>query len=184
MDVFVPRFHIIHKNFPGDWTNSSTVTSSICSILNSWRVEFFFEFWKMNETLRILDVFVPRCHITHKNFPGDWTNSCTVISSIFFKSGILKNIKKIEKIRMDSKKSINLFQTKKIIGYLIIHCTIIFFTNLYIFSELLLCKINVLDFSDMDDFFLIFIISRNTQILIESNYRLGMYVPYILNLLM
>ena len=41
-------------------------------------------------------------------------------------------------------------------------------------------KINVLNFFDMDDFFLICLISRNTEILIELNYWLKIYVPYIL----
>ena len=35
------------------------------------------------------------------------------------------------------------------------------------FSALLLCKVNVLDFFDTGDFFQIFVISRNTEILIE-----------------
>ena len=48
------------------------------------------------------------------------------------------------------------------------------------FSALLLCKVNVLDFFDTGDFFQIFVISRNTEILIEWNYWLGMYVPNIL----
>ena len=38
--------------------------------------QFFLRFWKMNVTLRILNVYVPRLYITHKNFPGDWTNIC------------------------------------------------------------------------------------------------------------
>ena len=49
------------------------------------------------------------------------------------------------------------------------------------FSILLLYEINVLDFFDMGDLFQIFVVSRNTEILTESNYWLGMYVPYILN---
>ena len=44
---------------------------------------------------------------------------------------------------------------------------------------------NVLDFFDMSGFFFFnFVISRNTEILIEPNYWLGMYVPYILNKIM
>ena len=35
------------------------------------------------------------------------------------------------------------------------------------FSELLLCKINVLDIFDIGDFFQIFVLSRNTEIVIE-----------------
>ena len=34
----------------------------------------------------------------------------------------------------------------------------------------------------MDDFFQIFVISRNTEMPIESNYWLGMYVVYILKI--
>ena len=30
-------------------------------------------------------ILVPRFHITHKNFSGDWTNSCTVRAAIFYK---------------------------------------------------------------------------------------------------
>ena len=53
---------------------------------------------------------------------------------------------------------------------------------LNIFSALLLlCKINVLEVFDKGDFFQIFVISRSTKILIESNFWLGIYVPYILN---
>ena len=45
------------------------------------------------------------------------------------------------------------------------------------FSALLLCKINFLDFFEMDDFFQIFVILRNTEILMELNYWLGIYSP-------
>ena len=41
---------------------------------------------------------------------------------------------------------------------------------------------NILDFFDMGDFYQILIISRNTKIQIKSNFKLGMYVPYILKL--
>ena len=43
--------------------------------------------------------------------------------------------------------------------------------------ELLLRKMNGLNLFNMDDIFHIFITSRNTEILIDSNYWLGMYVP-------
>ena len=62
----------------------------------------------MNVTLRILNFFVLRFYSSHKNLPDDWTDSCTVFFSIrfsiqyFFKNGILKNVKKIEKIHIDS----------------------------------------------------------------------------------
>ena len=59
-----------------------------------------------------------------------------------------------------------------------------FVTN---FLALLLSKITLLDFSNMGDFFSIFFISRNIEILIELNYALGMYVPrttfYIIEIL-
>ena len=58
-------------------------------------------------------------YITHKNFQGDWVNSCTVVASILFKNDIFVNVKKIEKIRMRSQKSINLFEIKKRLDYLI-----------------------------------------------------------------
>ena len=63
------------------------------------------------------------------------------------------------------------------------HSKILLFEILILihFSELLLCKINVLDIFDTGDFFQILIISRSTWILIESNFWLGMYVSYILN---
>ena len=52
---------------------------------------------------------------------------------------------------------------------------------MYNFSTLLLFfKINIFDFFEMGDFLQIFVISRKTEILIESNYWLGMYVPCIL----
>ena len=50
-------------------------------------------------------VFVTRFHITHKNFVDNWINSCTVIVSIK-KNSISIRVKKIEKIYMDSQKSI------------------------------------------------------------------------------
>ena len=59
-------------------------------------------------------VFIPKFHITHKNFSGDWSNFLHSCSLIFFsKNGILKNVKKIEKIQLDSEKSINSFGMKK-----------------------------------------------------------------------
>ena len=39
---------------------------------------------------------------------------------------------------------------------------------------------NILDFVDMGNFFQIFVTSRNTEVLIELNYWLRIYVPYIL----
>ena len=43
------------------------------------------------------------------------------------------------------------------------------------FLALLLCKINVLDIYDMGDSIQIFFTSWNTEILIESNFWLGVY---------
>ena len=48
------------------------------------------------------------------------------------------------------------------------------------FSALFLCKINFFDILDMGDIFQVFVISRTTEILIESNFMLAMYVPFIL----
>ena len=60
--------------------------------------KFCWKFWKMDVTLRILDIFfVLTFYITQKNFLGDWTNSCTDIASIFLKNGILENVKKKRK---------------------------------------------------------------------------------------
>ena len=53
-----------------------------------------------------------------------------------------------------------------------------FFNNFL--ALLLLYKINFLDFFDTGDFFQFFFISRNTKILMETNYWLEMYVQYIL----
>ena len=63
-------------------------------------------------------VFVTRFYITHKNFLSDITNR---YSLNLFKYGIFINVKKIEKIHMESEKSINSFKRKKRIGYLIIY---------------------------------------------------------------
>ena len=57
----------------------------------------------MNVTLQILNAFLYHDFISHKNFPGHRTNSCTVRASNFFKTGIFKNVKKTEKIHMDLK---------------------------------------------------------------------------------
>ena len=64
---------------------------------------------------------------------------------------------------------------------------IIYYNNYFLyqlisnFAALLLCKMNFFGFFDIGDFFQIFVTSRNTKILMETNYWLGMYVPYILN---
>ena len=76
---------------------------------------------------------------------------------------------------MDYKKSINSFEMKKRIGRLIIE-QFFFYQFVNNFSSLLCCKINVLHFFDMGDFCQIFVKLQVTEILIESNYCLGMYV--------
>ena len=47
------------------------------------------------------------------------------------------------------------------------------------FSELLR-KVNILDILNLVNFWKIFVVMQNTEILIESNFWLGMYVPYVL----
>ena len=74
-----------------------------------------------------------------------------------------------------------LIWNKNRIVCLIVYWIIIFSTNFLNFSVLLLYEINVPDFCDTSDFFSIFVITRNTEILIKSNYRLGIYVSYIIN---
>ena len=76
-------------------------------------------------------VFVPKFHIVHKSFPGDLTNEHGWILN-FLKNSILKDVKKIENIHMNSEKSINSFEIKKRTSYLIMYQTIILFTNLSI----------------------------------------------------
>ena len=71
---------------------------------------------------------------------------------------------------MGSEKSITSFEMKKarLPDYLLENYYIyLFLTN---FSAWLLCKIYVLDSFDMGDFFQIFVISRTSEILIESNF--------------
>ena len=126
--------------------------------------------------------FVTRFYSAPKNFPNDWTKICTVIAVIFFKNGIFIKVKRLEKNSYEFWKPKKLIWNEEWLGYLIIYWTIICFINfLNNVSTLLLCKINLLDIVDIGDFFQIFIISRSTEILIRSNFFLGMYVPYILN---
>ena len=72
---------------------------------------------------------------------------------------------------MDSKKLINCFEMKKTDSSLITYQKN-YFVYQFVdnFSELLLCKINILDFFDMGDFFQIFVIPRSTKILMESKF--------------
>ena len=81
---------------------------------------------------------------------------------------------------MDSEKSMNSFKTEVRIGHLIIFGTIFFLKQFVNFSALLLLKMNVLDIFNIIDLLTIFVISRGTKILIESNW-LGVYVSRILN---
>ena len=117
-----------------------------------YKPNFFFKFGKMNVTLRFLDMLLHRNSISQPKI-------IQVIElriarpQFFFKKGILKNVKKIEKIHMDSEKSINSFLIKndRLSDYLLNN----YFVNEFInnFSTLLFCKINVLDFFDSGDFF-------------------------------
>ena len=82
---------------------------------------------------------------------------------------------------MDSEKPINLFERRKdkLPHYLLNNYFVCRFVNNFL--VLLLWKINFLDFYEMGDFFQIFVMFVNTEIPIELNYWLGMYVSYILN---
>ena len=52
--------------------------------------------------------------ISSNQFSGIWTNNFTVIVLIFFsKNGVFKNVKKMEKVRVGSEKSIDSFEIKK-----------------------------------------------------------------------
>ena len=55
-------------------------------------------------------VSVTRFHIRHKKFPGDWTDSCTIIASIFF--NIFINVKQNCKYS-STEKSMSSFEMKK-----------------------------------------------------------------------
>ena len=125
---------------------------------------FFSRFWK-------LKIFKSERNVTNFGYFD------TIIAFIFFKDGTFINVKKIEKIHMDSEKSINSIEMEKRIWYLIIYRKILL-SNQFVnnFSALLLCKINILDIFDMSDVLQIFVTSRHTEILIESNFWLGKYV--------
>ena len=62
-----------------------------------------------------------------------------------------------------------------------IYWNFFFYESVNNFSALLLRKPNVLDDFNSDDFFRIFTVSRSTEILIESNFCLLMYVSRIIN---
>ena len=86
---------------------------SILFILNEF-INFFNFILRFRIFLKILKnernltnfeyVFVTRFHITHKNFPNDRDNNCTVIASIFCKYGIFINVKKLKKFMWMMKK--------------------------------------------------------------------------------
>ena len=71
-------------------------------------MNIFLEILKNERNVKNFEyIFVPRFHITLKNCPGDWTNSCTLTSSIFFQKRYFEKRKKNWKIQMDSEKLIN-----------------------------------------------------------------------------
>ena len=81
---------------------------------------------------------------------------------------------------MDSVKSIVSFKIKK--GYVTRLSIKQSFFHQFVnnFSALLLCDINFLEIFDIGGFFQTFFITRSTEIVIELNFWLGIYVPYIL----
>ena len=80
---------------------------------------------------------------------------------------------------MNSEKSINSFHTKNemLPDYLSHNYYLYLFVNNNL--ELLLFKINVLDIFNMVDFLKIFVVSRSTEIMMQLNFSLRMYVPSI-----
>ena len=124
-------------------------------------------------------VFVPRFHITRKNFPGYWSNSCTVIASIFFQKWYFEKRKKNFKHSYGFWKINKFIWNEKRMGYLIIQWTILSFTNLLITFWNYIMKNKCFWILWYGWFFQIFVISRNTEIFIETNYWLKMYEPYI-----
>ena len=73
---------------------------------------------------------------------------------------------------MDFEKSTNSFDIKKRIDYSIIYSKTFFPQFVNRFSALL-CKTNILDIFNIDDFFQIFVIARNTKIMIKSHFWLA-----------
>ena len=74
------------------------------------------KFLSKNVTLRIFDVFIPIFHIIHKNFSGEWTNSCTVSLNFFQK----RYFEKRKKNSYGFWKINKFIWNKKRIGHLII----------------------------------------------------------------
>ena len=60
---------------------------------NSYEIfQFFFETLKNERNVMNFGYFLPRFNITLKTFLDDWTNSFTVIASIFLLKMVSKNI--------------------------------------------------------------------------------------------
>ena len=117
----------------------------------------------MNVTLRILNVFVTRYNISHSRILRVIRLTVSRLEPCLFSIIWKINIPKWSERRIDC---------------LFIYWTIIFFTNN--FSALLLHKINVLDILNMVDYFQIFLILQSTEILMKSNFWLGMYESQLL----
>ena len=69
------------------------------------------------------------------------------------------------------------------ISYLVIYCTITEFSYQFVnnFFALLLCKINDADVFNMVDMLQNIVKSRSTEIVIQWNFWLAMYVPTSIN---
>ena len=111
--IFVTRFLSTLKNFPGDWTNSSTVKDNLFlkifwKMEKNWRNSHGFRkikkiIWKkknkspynllenffhqlLNNFSGVTNfgyVFVTRFHVTFENSSVDWTKNFTVVTLIF-----------------------------------------------------------------------------------------------------
>ena len=109
----------------------NTKPQRICSFFHfKWIYWFFrihmncFNFFYAFENSRV--------HITHKNFSHNWTNSCTIIGSIFFRNRYFYKRKKNWKNSCVFWKINKFICNEKNTGSLIIYQTIIFFTYLLI----------------------------------------------------
>ena len=111
-------------------------------------LDFFSKFRKIDEMLRILDPFFQKDYITLKDFPGDWTDSFTVMDLKFVSKMIFSKIyKNYEKIKINWEKLTNSFD-KKNKSFIRLFIEIIFqFVNN--FWQLLSCKINILNILNM-----------------------------------
>ena len=95
----------------------------------------------MNVTLRFLDVFVMRYHITLKNFSGNGTNSFTVIVLIFFQKQFITYPFFPNEFFNYSESTWNLRFWKKISNFLKINVTI-FPKKFFFLNSFGLWKIN------------------------------------------